>query len=97
MRLKTILNRIEKHASFVYTQARWVERAGGAAVIEVSVRARANGRAICAGCQRRAPGYDVLGERRFEYVPLWGIAVFLVYTMRRVQCRRCGVRVEQGA
>jgi transposase len=28
-------------------------------------------------------------------VPLWGIAVFLVYTMRRVECRRCGVRVER--
>jgi transposase len=27
-------------------------------------------------------------------VPLWNIPVFFVYRMRRVDCRRCGVRVE---
>ena len=32
--------------------------------------------------------------RRFEFVPLWGIAFVLVYAMRRVQCPRCGVTVE---
>ena len=36
-------------------------------------------------------GYDQLGERRFEFIPLWGFLVFLLYTMRRVDCRRCGV------
>jgi transposase len=30
----------------------------------------------------------------FEFVPLWNIPVFFVYLMRRVDCRRCGVRVE---
>jgi transposase len=38
-----------------------------------------------------APGYDQLAERRFEFIPLWGFLVFLLYTMRRVDCRRCGV------
>jgi transposase len=33
--------------------------------------------------------------RRFEFVPLWGMAVFLAYRMRRVDCRRCGVTVER--
>ena len=36
----------------------------------------------------------MLPARRFEFVPLWGIAVFLVYAMRRVACPRCGVKVE---
>ena len=27
-------------------------------------------------------------------MPLWGIAVFFVYALRRVNCRRCGVKVE---
>jgi transposase len=36
-------------------------------------------------------GYDQLAERRFEFIPLWGFLVFLLYTMRRVDCRRCGV------
>ena len=38
-----------------------------------------------------APRYDQLGERRFEFIPLWGFLVFLLYTMPRVECRRCGV------
>ena len=33
--------------------------------------------------------------RRFEFIPLWGFAVMLLYAMRRVQCPRCGVKVEQ--
>ena len=38
--------------------------------------------------------YDRLEERRFEFVPIWGILVFLAYRMRRVNCKRCGVTVE---
>jgi transposase len=94
MQLKTILNRIEPFKSFVYGKARWVEDAGRKA-IEVEMHARKNGRAICSGCGRPGPGYDRLAERRFEFVPLWGIAVFFVYAMRRVDCRECGVTVEQ--
>ena len=41
-----------------------------------------------------AAAYDRLEERRFEFVPLWGILVFLAYRMRRVDCPRCGVTVE---
>src|SRR5258705_202181 len=43
------------------------------------------------GCHLPAPGYDQLAERRFEFIPLWGFLVFLLYTMRRVNCRRCGI------
>jgi transposase len=90
MQLKTILNRVQKFKSFVYTAARFAGE-----VLEVQVAARANGKALCSGCARPSPGYDRLPERRFEFVPLWGIRVFLVYAPRRVDCRRCGVRVEQ--
>ncbi len=47
------------------------------------------------GLRQAAPGYDRLGERRFEYVPLWQIAVYFVYAMRRVNCPNCGVKVER--
>jgi transposase len=90
--LKTILNQVERHKSFVYQEARWAD---GATAIEMPIAPRANGRALCSGCGRAAPGYDRLGERRFEFVPLWGIAVYFVYAMRRVECPRCGVKVEQ--
>lgn len=94
MQLKTILNRVQKFKSFVYTTARFVGT-GETAELEVEVAERANGRPICSGCGRHGPGYDRLGTRRFEFVPLWGIKVFLVYAPRRVACRSCGVRVEQ--
>ena len=93
MQLKTILNRVQKHRSFVYGKVTLLH--GRCPSIEVQVQARTNSRAKCSGCGKAAPGYDTLEPRRFEFVPLWGMAVFLVYTMRRVACRNCGVRVEE--
>lgn len=93
MQLKTILNRIEKHRSFVYGDVRLHKREGRL-VLDIDIRPRANGRPTCSGCGYRRPGYDTLSPRRFEYVPLWGIAVYLVYAMRRVECPSCGVVVE---
>jgi transposase len=94
MQLKTILNRVERNKSFVYGKAKWVEGAAEP-TIEVPIRARANGRAICSGCGEVRPGYDRQPARRFEFVPLWQISVFFVYALRRVSCPKCGVKVEQ--
>lgn len=92
MRLKTILNRIEKHPGFIYEQARW---STNGTTIEVPLRPAARSQPVCSHCGERGPGYDTLAARRFQYVPLWGIAVVLVYAMRRVDCPRCGVKVER--
>lgn len=92
MRVKTILNRIEKHPGFVYEHARWSQDAKR---IEIPVRAGAHNKPVCSGCGNRGAGYDTLRARCFQYVPLWGISVVLVYAMRRVECLRCGVRVER--
>ncbi|NJN05402.1 MAG: ISL3 family transposase [Rhodobacteraceae bacterium] len=93
MQLKTILNRVERHKSFVYGSVRFADRERNA--IEVEMLERANSRPVCSGCGRGGPGYDRLPERRYQYVPLWALAVFLVYAPRRVDCRRCGVKVER--
>jgi transposase len=93
MQLKTILNRVQKFKSFVYGETRWAE-INGETVLMVEIVPRSNSRPICSGCGRAGPGYDTLEAREFEFVPLWGIAVFLVYVMRRVDCADCGVRVE---
>jgi transposase len=93
MRIQTILNRVEKFKSFVYGAARLEEGADGPALV-VQVRPRKNGRPHCSGCGRPGPAYDRLEERRFEFVPVWGILVFLAYRMRRVNCKRCGITVE---
>ncbi len=95
MQVKTILNRVEKHLSFVYGKIRWAEGEDDQLVVEVEIRARSNSRPICSGCKRRGPGYDKLPSRRFEFVPLWGMKVFFVYAPRRVDCLSCGVRVER--
>jgi len=94
MQLKTILNQCHKFKSFVYGQVRFVDR-GVHKHIEVDVRPRRNSQALCSGCSHPAPLYDRLNKRHFEFIPLWGYAVFLVYLMRRVHCPDCGVKVEQ--
>ena len=93
MQLKTILNRLDKHRSFVYGEARFIE-ADDAVALEVEIRARSNGRPICSSCGCRRPGYDVQPPRSFEHVPLWGLRVFFRYAPRRVNCTLCGVLVE---
>lgn len=94
MQLKTILNRVEKHKSFVYGEGRFFEDKGRWA-IEVDVRPRRKSRPICSGCGEHGGQYDRLATRHFEFVPLWNMAVFFVYRMRRVNCRNCGVTVEK--
>ena len=42
-----------------------------------------------------ARGYDQMPQRGFEFIPIWGFAVVLLYCMRRVDCTRCGVKVEE--
>jgi transposase len=95
MQLKTILNRVQKFKSFVYGEARWDDPAGGRLKLIIPVTARANSRPVCPGCEKPSAGYDTLAARRFEFIPVWNIAVFFEYALRRVDCRRCGVRAEK--
>ena len=90
MQVKTVLNRVHKIKGFVYGKVRLAHDR-----IEVEVRPRRGSRPICSGCGRAGPGYDTLAPRHFHFVPLWAIAVVLVYAMRRVDCPRCGVTVEE--
>jgi transposase len=94
MHLKTILNRVAPHKSFVYGKVRWVEDAARP-TLEVELHPRANGRPICSGCGQPRPGYDRLPPRSFEFIPLWGLKVWFLYQMRRVSCPDCGVKVER--
>ena len=94
MQLQTILNRVQWHQSFVYGQARWRQDGQGLG-LEVSIEARRNGKPICSGCGQKRPGYDHLSPRRFQFVPLWGMAVFFVYALRRVECPQCGIKAER--
>src|SRR6266404_802424 len=92
MELLTILNHCHRHRGFVYQHARFGPDQKS---IEVEVRPREGSAAVCSECHQPAPGYDHLPERCFEFIPLWGFLVFLLYRMRRVDCRNCGVVVEE--
>lgn len=94
MQLKTILNHVQKFKSFVYTKVSWSGNEQEPR-LEIEVSARSNSRPLCSVCGRPGAAYDRLTVRRFEFVPLWGIKVFLVYAPRRVNCPCCGVKVEQ--
>lgn len=94
MQLKVILNRVQKFQSFVYTDVKWTEYEHRPA-IDVTLKPRKNSQPVCSGCGKKGPGYDCRGRRRFEFVPLWGILVFFVYAMRRVDCPTCGIKIEQ--
>src|ERR1019366_3306716 len=89
---KSGLNLCHHHRGFVYYHARF---GSDKKSVEVNVRPRAGSAAVCSGCHKPAPGYDHLPERRFEFIPVWGFLVFFLYSMRRVQCRHCGVVVVE--
>ena len=93
LQLITILNRCHRFRGFVYQRASFSPDHKS---IEIAVRPRKGSAAICSRCHQPAPGYDQLAERRFEFIPFWGFLVFLLYSMRRVDCRRCqAVFVEE--
>jgi len=74
MRVKSILNQVEKNKPFVCERVRWAEDEK-ALLMEMGARPRS--RPVCSGCGEAGPGHDTLPARR------------------RVQCRRCGVKVER--
>ena len=92
LQLITILNRCHRFPGFVYHQARFSPDHKS---IDIAVRPRKGSAAVCSRCHQPGPGYDQLAERRFEFIPFWGFLVFLLYSMRRVDCRRCAAVVVE--
>jgi transposase len=96
--LKTLLNQVERLKGFVFESSCMCKSDGvlasGAPIIEVRLRADERCAARCSVCLEPAPGYDQLPERRFQFVPLWGMAVFFLYAPRRLKCDPCGIHVE---
>jgi len=99
LRLKTILNKVEKYSSFVFGNARtcnqydkwsWVED-----VIVIDLAPRANSRPVCSRCGLKGSCYDHTTLRLFENIPILGFKVYYAYLMRRVDCSLCGVTVER--
>lgn len=96
MDMKTVLNRVQPVKGFVYGRTKFVadQRNPNKSRLEVTMDARKSSSGHCSGCGDRGPTYDHLPVRTFAFVPLWGIPVLMLYAPRRIDCRRCGVKVE---
>jgi hypothetical protein len=90
------LNRVQRFAGFVYREVRLHcrQQQPESIEIEISIEPHRGIRGRCSRCQRPAPGYDRLEERRWLFVPLWGISTCFRYAPRRVECPAHGVVVE---
>jgi len=94
LEVKTILNRIQHFAGFVYQDVRFGYSARGRLQIHVHLEPHRSSRGCCSECLEPAPGYDRLPQRSWLFVPLWGIKTYFFYAPRRVECSVHGVVVE---
>ncbi len=88
MLVKTLLNSVEKHKGFVYEWIRLVQ-VGRHKQLHIKIRPGKRCKGLCSKCRAPGPTYDTQEERRFQFVPLWGIVVFFLYAMRRISCAKC--------
>lgn len=91
--VKTLLNRVQRFVGFIYTSVR-LRGSGDLLRMEVKIKPHRGIRGKCATCLKPSPGYDVLAERRWLFVPRWGILVRFFYAPRRLECSEHGVGVE---
>ena len=91
MLLARLLNACHHFPGFVYAAVRLIE---ATSTIEVDVRPRRGSKPHCSCCGTAAPDTTCCPRGASSSSPIWGYAVMLLYAMRRVQCRNCGVKVE---
>ena len=81
---------MQRFVGFVYQEV----RQEGPQSIEITLVPHGGIRGRCSRCRQPAPGYDRLPQRRWLFVPLWGIPTHFCYAPRRVECAEHGVVVE---
>ncbi len=87
MHVRTVLNHALPIKGFVYDEES-INR--NADTISISIRPRKGSKGLCSKCLHPGPTYDHLPQRAFKMVPIWGMAVLLLYAMRRIDCKHCG-------
>ncbi len=85
---------MQHFVGFVYRKVRMHCCQGRPHSIEITIESHGGIRGRCSRCRQPAPGYDRLPERRWLFVPLWGIPTYFCYAPRRVECAEHGVVVE---
>ena len=92
MRLLTLVNALFHFKGFVFHNASLSKDTQS---LILDIRPHKRNRPLCSFCSRPGPVYDRGASRLFAQVPLWNLKVSIRYTMRRVACARCGVKVER--
>ena len=92
MRLKTILNKVCNFKGFVIGNSSFSDKKNR---IDIKISPRKGSKGICSKCKKPGPTYDHLSERKFEFIPIWGFSIFFIYSMRRINCSNCGIKVEE--
>jgi transposase len=85
---------VQHFVGFVYRDVSMPSDQGRPQSIEVTIEPHGGIRRRCSRCRQPATGYDCKAERRWSFVPLWGIPVYIRYAPRRVKCAEHGVVVE---
>jgi len=85
LEVKTLLRRVQDFAGFIIKSVR-LSADGKQPVIEVHLDADLRFKRLCSCCGGRGRIHDVLPQRSWQFVPLWGIPVKLRYSPRRVVC-----------
>jgi transposase len=93
LEVKTLLNRIQHFAGFIYHEIRLLCEHSKLR-IEITLEPHQGRCGRCSECHEVAPGYDRLAQRRWLHVPLWGIVTYFLYAPRRGECPTHGVIVE---
>jgi transposase len=88
------LNQVQRFVGFVYREVRLQCDQGKPQSIEITLEPHAGIRGRCSRCQKPAPGYDRLPQRRWLSIPLWNIPTYFCYAPRRVECAEHGIVVE---
>jgi transposase len=87
MRVSALLRRL---LGIKHTRVLGAEFTDAGIVIDVAPRWL---RCRCSACGRKATAYDKR-ERRWRHLDLGGMKCELRYSLRRLECERCGVKVE---
>lgn len=93
LKVKTLMNKTQPIPGFTYASI-WLKQKGATFVLCANIEAHKQRPGLCSICRQPAPTYDHLPQRSWRHVPLWGIALYLFYRPRRVDCPSDGVRVE---
>jgi len=94
MLIVTLLNKIEKISSFVYSKVQLVLRNDELCLV-AEIQPRKGSKGKCSICRKGCSTYDTSKSGRyFSYVSIWGFPAYFFYRPRRVECKKHGIHTE---